>query len=85
MTNSQVKAKIRALQAEIGSDPAYARPSYSWCREQLKQENFARNDWAGFVAACKAVAKRAGHETVAEAAAGSRGQLAQGRSPRSNP
>lgn len=61
MTPSKLKKLIYALQEAISADPALAKPSYTWCRNQvLPQVNFARNDWAGFVSACKHVARKAG-------------------------
>lgn len=61
MTHSPFKKLIRKLQGELDADPALAKPSYQWCHQQIvTQVNFARNDWKGFVSACKAVARKAG-------------------------
>jgi len=61
MGKSKLKNLAYKLQDAIAIDRELEKPSYVWCREQIvKQETFARNDWHGFVDACKAVARRAG-------------------------
>jgi len=57
----KLKKMARALQQEIGADPALAKPSYQWCWQQItKPESLAFKDWPGFVVAVKAIARRAG-------------------------
>ncbi len=57
----KIKKLARKLQEEIGSDPALAKPSYMWCRQQVDVPNsLAFTDWAAFVAAVKTRARRAG-------------------------
>ncbi len=61
MTHHRLKKLARALRDAIAADPDLAKPSYQWCLNQLiPQEDFARRDWQGFVAASKSVARKAG-------------------------
>jgi hypothetical protein len=71
----KIKKLARKLQAEISDDPALAKPSYAWCREQViarlgTQDNPYRIPasllaeeavyWPAFVAEVKTRSRRAG-------------------------
>ncbi len=57
----KIKKLARALREAIGADPALAKPSYQWCQQQVAVPNsLAFTDWEKFVAACKAIARKAG-------------------------
>lgn len=57
----KIKRLAWKLQEEIGADPALAKPSYMWCREQVVAPgSLAFTDWAAFVAEVAARARKAG-------------------------
>ncbi|HMG12484.1 MAG TPA: hypothetical protein VK571_04895 [Gemmatimonadaceae bacterium] len=57
----KIKKLARKLQAEISEDPALAKPSYCWCREQVvAPASVAFTDWAAFVVEVKTRARKAG-------------------------
>lgn len=57
----KIKKLAYKLQEEISAVPELAKPSYSWCREQvIKPGSVAFTDWSRFAAECKAIARKAG-------------------------